>query len=486
VKKILTSRPIRAGLGTIYSRRVPDLSYRFVLIIGGTAPEGVISHLRTTGRYYTRKRLDSSPKNWESIIELAQRDTCSGAVVKLTSRGYATMVREDYEKVADRLLAALGEVPHIVFVHESVLTGREVDIEPGEPDEDDLFDEYDDYGEYLRSLFTPPEEETRLAVNEKLDANRINVVPYRTNAEMGVLAAAFVEDSQNNLLLRIYVPKGRLYATEADRLLTLFCDWVGDVKGQRVRQDGYKTPSGRVYEVFGDGDLASSNLSLEFGTFSRFLDLCVEEPAEAVESLIGEGVQRDAAEDIVRRYGKESKRLDLDLQQALESRTLSIRHRLQSELLDLVDPKSIEWQEVEAVAASLIPRNVAPALGPVLAPTSTARSSPVSVTINQQIIQTVEGTVVQAVQGTMNIGPQAKDLLRLIQEFGGADASSLESDALELEDVDARAKDRLAAKQRLKGFLFKLGGRVEETVLTILQRYIEGKIGAGGGADARR
>jgi hypothetical protein len=55
----------------------------------------------------------------------------------------------------------------------------------------------------------------------------------------------------------------------------------------------------------------------------------------------------------------------------------------------------------------------------------------------------------------------------------------LQSDALELEDPDARPADRLGAKQRLKGFLFKLSGRVEDTALGILQKYIESKVGLG-------
>lgn len=65
-----------------------------------------------------------------------------------------------------------------------------------------------------------------------------------------------------------------------------------------------------------------------------------------------------------------------------------------------------------------------------------------------------------------------------MQGLGGRDAVALESAVHELEDEDSRGPDRLAAKQRLKTFLFKVGGKVEESALNTLQAYIEGKLGA--------
>lgn len=96
--------------------------------------------------------------------------------------------------------------------------------------------------------------------------------------------------------------------------------------------------------------------------------------------------------------------------------------------------------------------------------------------ISQNIVNAVHGTVVQSVYGTANLGASAKELLDLISRFGEADAAELESAVYEIEDSDARPADRLGARQKLKAFLFKLGGQAEDVALHLLERYLETKI----------
>jgi hypothetical protein len=400
-----------------------------------------------------------------------------GVVAKLTTHTYKLIVRADYEHVATRLFRALGQVRHVVFVHDAVLTGR--DERPEE--EPEYADET--YYDYLRSVgyFAPPPPDVRLAVNALLETNHVNISPYSTNAEMEVLAAAFVEDNEKNLLFRIYVPAGRLYAAEADKLLSLFREWLTQVKKQRVRQDGYKTGSGQVYEFFGDADASTADLSVEFDDFSRFLDLCVDDPDEASKSLFRSGIDPGAAEDIVRRYGKETRRLHLDIRHAREARMLSIRQRLESELVDELDSGDATRRVVDRSVEALVPwfPNLMAPLDRTGAPTGALTrgdSRPVQVTINQQIVHAVEGTVIQSVEGTVQLDAHAKELIELAHRFGGQDSAVLQSAVHELEDEDARHADRLAARQRLKGFLFKLGGKVEEAVIAALLRHVESKV----------
>jgi hypothetical protein len=101
----------------------------------------------------------------------------------------------------------------------------------------------------------------------------------------------------------------------------------------------------------------------------------------------------------------------------------------------------------------------------------------VTVNISQQLVNAVESTIVQNIQGTTNISPEAKELLSLVERFGGRNTTALESAVHEFEDQDARLSDRLGARQRLKGFLIQLGGKVEDAALAVLQAYIESKMG---------
>ncbi|GAA3301815.1 hypothetical protein GCM10020295_45960 [Streptomyces cinereospinus] len=92
----------------------------------------------------------------------------------------------------------------------------------------------------------------------------MEVTPYKTNAELSVLTASFIDDHEKNLLFRVYVPASRLYATEADRLINLFHEWLSRTGNHPVRQDGYRTPSGQVYEFYGDDSLTPASLQVNF------------------------------------------------------------------------------------------------------------------------------------------------------------------------------------------------------------------------------
>jgi actin-like ATPase involved in cell morphogenesis/transcriptional regulator with XRE-family HTH domain len=278
------------------------------------------------------------------------------------------------------------------------------------------------------------------------------------------------------LLFRFYVPSGRLYASEADRLLSMFRDWLGRVRGNSIRQAGYETDAGKFYEFYGDQRLADLNLSREFSDFTGFLTLCAENQMAAADQLVNAGLDPVIGTDLAARYGKEARRLGVDLRYEREQRISAIRHSLESELLD---------QEVDAHVVGQIA-----SLVEALVPDPTARSPlalfgadrptnpvPVTFNINQQIINAAESHVIQNVQGTIGFGPQAKDLLDLIQRFGEEQAVALQAAVYELEDPDARQADRLRAKRRIKEFLGRLGGSVQDIMIGVLEKYLETKIG---------
>jgi hypothetical protein len=244
-----------------------------------------------------------------------------------------------------------------------------------------------------------PDEDVRATVHRILEENSINVVPYQTNAEMSVLATGFIDDNERNLLFRVYVPSGRLYAAEADKLISLFRDWLSSAGKHSVRQDGYRTGAGQVYEFFGDESLQRQEISREFDVFSRFLTECVEDPAAATVTLSGAGLNRRTAEEMVARYGKEVRRLHLDIRQERESRLLAIRHSLEAELLDAGLDGPPPWTEINEMIDSLVPD--AGGLGPMrlLTLPPGVSTTPVTLNVNQHVINAVQSTVVQNVQG---------------------------------------------------------------------------------------
>ena len=89
------------------------------------------------------------------------------------------------------------------------------------------------------------------------------------------------DDDQTDLLFRVYIPSERLYAAEADRLLSLFRDWLITTRGRGIRQAGYSTASGKMYEFFADSSVIPSDVQREFDSFSSFLTLCVTDTSAA-------------------------------------------------------------------------------------------------------------------------------------------------------------------------------------------------------------
>jgi hypothetical protein len=97
---------------------------------------------------------------------------------------------------------------------------------------------------------------------------------------------------QTDLLLRVYIPSDRLYAAEADRLLSFFRDWLMTSRRHGVRQASYRTTSGQMYEFFADASVAKMNLREEFDSFSNFLMLCSADPSAAARNACSDEVRK--------------------------------------------------------------------------------------------------------------------------------------------------------------------------------------------------
>ena len=456
---------------------------QFYLFLGATDSESATSRFRTDGVDYHKKMLQSKPENWQKIVDLLRATSLQGVLATFTGSDYELMVSPVYERVSRELLDGLAAVPHVVFVHEAVFFSDEE--RPSVQDDPEYDREKDEYGTYgympPDEYFGKVDERARGLVNEMLTKREINVLPYRTNAERSILASAFLHDHERHLLFRIYVPSGRLYANEADTMLGLFRDWLSQTGRNAIRQDGYRTAAGQVYEFFASQAQEAGDLTRQFQDFSDFLEACVDRPELASTQLQAAGLENRAAAQLVSRYGKATRRLHLDLRHTREERLLSLKHEWESELLDGVDTES---GGVLLLLERLLPQ-LAGGVSGILAPTAGAAAAvpnigaEFNVTVNQQLIGQVAGNVIQNLQGTVNLGPEAKDLLALIGQFGGAKTADLESAVHELEDPDARSHDRLAARQKLRRFLSSLGTQAVGMTMSTLHKYLEHRMGVG-------
>lgn len=456
----------------------PDAYY---LGIGSVMSESITSKLTTNGDGYWTKLLTSRPKNWRSIVGMIKSENAKGVLVKLTGNDYERIYRPEYKEVAEAIFSALSTVPNIVLVHENVVGMPDAAVtNPVQHDEEGAADDDYDYdgGEWndkvAREHFGDVDESARKYVHELLDRHGISVTTYRRNAELSVLATSFVDDLQNNLLFRLYVPAGRIYEEELAKLLSLFHEWLGSVKGQTVRKDGYQTKSGRVIEFFSDRSPAETTWNEDLSEFSAFFDL-VDTPDVATKMLLALGVEPERAGHLVFRYSREVRRVRLDTKQERERRMLQIQQQLEAELLD--DPMLVSTDVLDEMVKRLVP----------VSPLGSSSSSPLSiqsqgnqtptVLIQQQIFQRVEGVVAQNIQGTVNVGTPLGDVIGLIREYGGAHLEDLENAARELADQGAPPAARLGARQKIKAFLQRNAVRIEGAAFNTAWKWVESQIG---------
>ncbi|CAM4049398.1 hypothetical protein NOGI109294_23585 [Nocardiopsis gilva] len=447
---------------------------KIFLFLGTFSQEGLRSKLNVTDVWYVTKRMESSPENWEKIAKILENPNLVGVLGKFGRGAYLRMGSDEHLEVANGMLENLSKVPHIIFIHEDIINGDAARnyVEP--------LPVADAKGELYRTSFDAcmsqiPEEKT-IITNDLLKKHEIQVASYKKNSELYVLADSFIEDLENNLLFRIYVPKGRLYSNEMSRLLDLFREWLTTVKKEKIRQDGYKTSRGQVFEFFSERNLGKEEVAEEIREFGRFLDLC-DYPDEAALVLQGIGVEKSGATELVGRYAKEVRRLRIDIKQEREQRVMQIRHRMESEIVDEADRPEIHWRAVSNLVASMIPEVPGDLTNLMTRYAIDENSERTPIQINQQIIGRACGEVSQNVAGTQHFGPDAQALIEMIRNHGGAEEAELVASVHEVSDEEARMSDRLTAKHKIKRFLLRARDNVETTAYSLAQSYIESQMG---------
>ena len=439
-----------------------DANKPLVLLLGNVDHEGVLSSLSASKRQYKKKVLESTPKNWETIVKYFEQYPVTAVLVKLTPHTFRLLASSDYESVRNDLFSRIATVPNNVFVYEDVLTGEK----------------QDEWQEQFRPY---PPRDLLESVLSWLEPYGMELILYKTNAEVTVLAESFLLDTEKNLILRLYIPTGRMWSNEADRFLQLFRDYLDRVEHLTVRLDHRRTNQGTIYEFHGEAPRKDVQLQNELGEFSQLMELCASNTAAAQAFLEARAIDHREVINIVNRYSKEAKRLQVDLKHEREKKVLAIRQRLESELVD-VSPTNEDWKAINSLVEAAVPLLMESsrfgALGKAfLLPTNTSAASSITINVRPQIIQSVSGIVAQEIYGDQHLTQEDQQLLTLIKEHGGAKSRELESAVHELGDDSAPQPDRLGAKQKIKKFLIEVGKRTTDVAVGVLQTYIEKKLG---------
>lgn len=459
---------------------------KLVLFLGTADREGVTARLQAKGTKYKRKMLESSIENWKEIISLFDENEISSVVVKLTKTTFSILCSQSHAEVADILLQKISQKPNIFLAHESLITGvrskyyeekiKEIDDRTQEDYDPAFEDDMEHLRHHYSDLFEPPKEWMRRKVIEILESKNIDLIPYEKNVELSLIASSFLDQTENHLIFRIYVPSEKMWANEAEKLLNLFSDYLRKISGLEVKQEQYRASQGIVYEFFGEADFTHPMLAEKFDEFSNFMDVCTTNPEQATALLQSKNLNTIEVIKLVERYCKEAKRLHIDLKQERELKLLTIRHQLESELVEYIRTPH-DWDIVSRIVNSAVPQ--LHSIGAIISANqgSSPTNQTLTVNINPQIIGTINGVVAQQVVGEQHLGPDAKKLLEIIDQYAESRRTELTSALHELADKGIKEPDRITAKHKLKGFLLSVGSKIGDVTAGVLQSYIENQIG---------
>jgi len=448
-----------------------------VLVDEIAAHEGVTSNLRSSGRQFHTIRLAELP-SWRDAIKVFDSYDVTGVIAKFSITVLTRVGDANHARDVNELIDRVAPLPHVVFMSQGIYTGDA--MRRAEEDASRVLDR----DSTLRvqevmvanTLLTPDGIQKLKRGVDFIKNSPLRVVVARNDAEITVAAEQFVREAEKGLLFRAYLPSGRIWETEFDRLLTLFKDFLVRVANADVRLEQNRTPYGVSYAFFGDG-ITPQQVAADFEEFTSLLDITVTDPKAAEDILSSRYAmaEREIA-NIITRYAKEARRLQIDIRHDREQKLLSIRQQFESELYDTVP--ELDLRQVERIIDETLPQSLD------LIPTGRRSmvfnlfdNSQISFHFTEQHIARLDGIVAHAIHGNIDLTHDERQFVDAIEKHGGADKRELTTALYQLRDPGTADAERVTAGQRLRTFLLQLAQDVHNIAVGVLQTYIEKKLG---------
>jgi hypothetical protein len=304
----------------------------------------------------------------------------------------------------------------------------------------------------------------------------LRVIVSSNDAEITVAAEQFLHEAERGLLFRAYVPSGRIWENEFDRMIALFKDFLVRITNAEVRLEQTRTNWGISYAFYGDG-ITPQRVAADFDEFTYLLNISATNPA-AAEAVLSDKYSLPTKEimTIVAKWTRESRRLQVDFLQDRERKLLNIRHGIQSELYESVP--ELDMRAVERIVDAVLPETLS------VVPTqrrpltiNVFQQPQIAFQFTEQHIEKVDGIVAREIYGDVQLSNIERQLVDAIAAHGAHDAHELTTAFYELRDPGIPNAERVSAGQRLRTFLMRLANEMPGVALGVLQSYIEKKLG---------
>jgi len=280
-----------------------------------------------------------------------------------------------------------------------------------------------------------------------------------------------LEDTEQGVVLRLYIPEGRYQLAQLDTLISIITKYFQQVERSAFWVDREQGAAGVSYVFRSTDGSGIDGFRRAADRFDSFLALVSEDSASAEARLLAAGVDRNLVGQYVDRYKRDLKRLQLDIKHDYERKTLLLVQAVEA---DAVEAESTAMPQAAIVSKPSDLINVVGNLGPVTLQFGLGSfSSAPNVIAGERIML-----------GRVNYTDEDRHILDLAaMEDEPVRAAQLRSDVDRLKDPGTSLEDRHTAVQRLKGLVFKsigyAGRKVDEVGTKLLIAYLEEQLKAG-------
>ena len=466
---------------------MPSTRKKKLVILGEFTHEGITTTLHSLGITPVHAKLAGVlPRTWRKrarmLQTLRENNELAGVVLYLHTTVFLKAAEPEYSEALFAILEAAEPCRTIAFVYQDNLDGifspRQFDT--GEPKSREQlqaeFDEAKIPGIDDDPFLIP----RQLAIERYDEAERLkdeiqqltsrlleatDVAPFYLRSDVTLRLQEFLEDIDQGVFLRLFVPSDRYQADQIRGLLSVLERYMKQVEGTPFGVDARKSDRGVVYVFKLDASSEERyDLTQLFARFDSFMRICGDDPTQAEELLRDRGYSSNRATQLVGKFSKDYRRLLLDTRHEFESKLLGLKQRMETEMIDgefTINAPNFSHSDL----TSLIP---------VVPKGSVLHVNFENVSVVNANVQT---EIDQLVNGSITYNDNDKLLHELFDNYAvGIEATQLRSDLDQLKDSSIPEANRATAKQRIMSFLRKagaVGGKVlEKTTTASLSKYL--------------
>jgi hypothetical protein len=478
---------------------MPTSATKTLVVLGGFSHEGLTAAAKALGYSIVTPLLDRVlPKTWmkraELIRDLNRSDRLAASVIYLHTALLLKASTPEYREAFLEILKQTRPQRLLIFVFQDNLDGvfskrhpetkRPMTLEELEEEldralADEPYSIPHEFNWEIQRLESAifrlrDSQERREQIEDFLRTiyeMGAEVAPFFTRSDVTIRLQEFLADIDQGVFLRLFVPNGRMQADQLKGLLSVLEHYLREVERQVFSIDTRRSDQGIAYTFRStSGVMDLQTLNDAFSRFDSFMRLCGDDPPAAAILLQQKGLANQQATTLVERYAKDYRRLINDMRHELELKTLLLKQRLESEIIETEPSASLTYssQRTPSLLAAVTGSNIAINIGTL------------SIIGEQKIHTEIE----HLFNGEVVYNERDKQLHALFEQHAEAlEVLQCRSDLDQLKDRSTPEPTRQNAKQRLVGFLkkaaIKTGEVAEKVLIETSTRYLESLLKGG-------